>query len=262
MDSYKQVKTLLVVVIIIGLAIIGLGVYSAFIKNRTPGPYISSTSTAPQPASTPFAFKVSTTKEIFPSGLDLLGAYEVAVPADKQWYDTKITISPTTQIQAGFMRGTQGAINLRIGNITGDFSEPLTGGAYYEFDFWPRPPRNKYEHTLIKPETLKIRSNVNNVYVRIEVRQHRLTASQPSQGANDECGLRLDDYCRTRYGADSSAVLVENSALGWRCESREIGNRRLIKIDMDDACRTQHGPRATAFMRDVKDFESWGCKCQ
>ena len=75
------------------------------------------------------------------------------------------------------------------------------------------------------------------------------------------CGMLLDEYCRAKYGFDSSSVLVENTALGWRCESREIGNRRLIKIDMNDVCRVQHGSQSKAIMSDVSDFESWDCTC-
>lgn len=120
------------------------------------------------------AFNVALTPEHFPSTLDLIGAYEITIPGDKKWYDTGITVNPNTQLQMGFMQGTQGNVTIQVGDYSQAFNEALPENTFYEFDFVTFPPYNNFYHPLNHPAALKVRSSTNNVYLRVEVRKVRL----------------------------------------------------------------------------------------
>lgn len=131
--------------------------------------------TISKPVSTPtantFSFAVKDTPARFSSTLDLLGSYEIAIPADKQWHDTNIQIQPMNQLQIGFVKGTEGNVSIQIGTVTGSFNRAYDDGTYYEYNLVPRLRNNRFDHLFKKSDTLKVRSSDTNVYIRVEVRQ-------------------------------------------------------------------------------------------
>jgi serine/threonine protein kinase len=139
-------------------------------ENAKTGTRTSSTSLN-NTSATSFNFAINNTPEHFESTLNLLGAYEIAIPNDNQWHDTKIQIYPNNQLQIGFMRGTEGNVAIQIGEVSSAFSQAQPEDTYYEYDLRTRAPRNQFEHTLRNPSTLKVRSSQNNVFIRVEVRQ-------------------------------------------------------------------------------------------
>lgn len=119
----------------------------------------------------PFAFSVSPTSEHFLSTLNLLGAYEIAIPSDGQWHDTNILIRPNNQLQIGFMKGTEGNVAIRVGDVSGAFNQAQPDDVWFEYNLVPRLRNNRFDHVLRSPSILKVRSSQNNVVIRVEVRQ-------------------------------------------------------------------------------------------
>jgi len=118
-----------------------------------------------------FAFAVSNTPEHFLSTLDLLGAYEIAIPGDSKWHDTSVVIHPNNQLQIGFMRGTEGNVAIRVGDFSDAFNQAQPDNVYYEYNLVPQIRNNRFDHVFNTPSTLKVRSSQNNVFIRVEVRQ-------------------------------------------------------------------------------------------
>jgi hypothetical protein len=139
-------------------------------------PSNASTSSSPENPPTKsvaplFAFAVNNTPEHFLSTLDLLGAYEIAIPGDSKWHDTNIVIHPNNQLQIGFMRGTEGNVAIRVGDFSGSFNQAQPDNVYYEYNLVPQIRNNRFDHVFNTPNTLKVRSSQNNVFIRVEVRQ-------------------------------------------------------------------------------------------
>ena len=132
---------------------------------------ISSNSVSATPSvSSTSGFRKTNASEYFPSGMNSGGAYELSVPGDGQWYDTDISVKPTIQLQMGFVRGTQGNVQIEAGDVRDGFSRPLSPGSYYEYDFVTRSPRHQFERTLRNPGTLRVRSTQNDVVIHVDVR--------------------------------------------------------------------------------------------
>jgi hypothetical protein len=69
-------------------------------------------------------------------------------------------------------------------------------------------------------------------------------------------GLDLDKYCKKLYGDGSKAVLVEQTAWGWRCTTKEDK----VPLPMGNACRYQYkNDNAYARPTDERDPFSWKC---
>lgn len=118
-----------------------------------------------------FRFSVSNIPEHFPSTLDLLGAYEIAIPADSKWHDTNITIYPNNQLQIGFMRGTAGNVAIRVGDVSDAFNQSQPDGVWYEYNLVRQLRGNRFDRVFNTADTLKVRSGENDVFIRVEVRQ-------------------------------------------------------------------------------------------
>ena len=71
--------------------------------------------------------------------------------------------------------------------------------------------------------------------------------------------LNVDGYCKTTYGSYSRAVLAQGNAYSWKCEFQDRGQTKNIDINMDEACKKQYGPTATAKLHDYADSNSWYC---
>lgn len=139
------------------------------------GDLIAVTISKPAPSPTPimnsFPFAVKNTPARFSSTLKLLGSYEISIPADNQWYDTEILIRPMNQLQIGFVKGTEGNVSIKVGDVSGSFNRAYDDGTYYEYNLVPRLRNNRFDHEFKSPSTLKVRSNDSNVSIRVEVRQ-------------------------------------------------------------------------------------------
>lgn len=70
--------------------------------------------------------------------------------------------------------------------------------------------------------------------------------------------LDVFEYCRTGE-FELEAALLEEHADGWRCVGRRNGIWGFDEVDFDDACRRQHGERATASTSDPSSPYSWQC---
>lgn len=139
--------------------------------NKSNANSASSVKSDDTPKVSSFPFTVKKTQEHYESGLESLGSYEIAIPADNQWHDTNITLYPNNQMQIGFMKGTEGNVEIRAGNVSGSFSESQPDNIWYEFDLVNRQPRSRFDHVFKNPSTLKVRSNQNNVVIKVDVRQ-------------------------------------------------------------------------------------------
>lgn len=118
-----------------------------------------------------FPFAIKSTSEYFSSTLNLLGAYEISIPSDSQWHDTNITLHPNNQMQIGFVKGTEGNVEIQIGNVSGSFSEAQPSNVWFEYGLVNRQPRHRFEHVFKTASTLKVRSTQRNVFIRVDVRQ-------------------------------------------------------------------------------------------
>lgn len=136
---------------------------------RTNDTSVSNSSTVSPTASS--AFAVKNTPARFSSTLELLGSYEIAIPADKQWHDTNIRLQPMNQLQIGFVRGTEGNVAIQVGDVSSSFNQAYSDGTYYEYNLVPRLRNNRFDHLFKSPSTLKVRSSDTNVFIRVEVRQ-------------------------------------------------------------------------------------------
>ena len=149
------------------------------------------TSNASQISATPSATKLSTDKEVsspspvsnssplsvtrtgphFYSTLPLVGGYEIAIPGDSEWHDTKILVRPSYQLQIDFTRGTQGDLNIQVGEVSGFLQYARQDGFWYEYNFVARLRNNPYDHVLARDANLKVRSTTQNVFIKVDVRQ-------------------------------------------------------------------------------------------
>jgi hypothetical protein len=69
-------------------------------------------------------------------------------------------------------------------------------------------------------------------------------------------GVNIDVYCRNRFGNAARAVLVENTAYGWRCR---VG-KDLVTLSIDNACRFQYNnQRAYSRTTNSREPYSWQC---
>lgn len=125
----------------------------------------------PSTVSNSFQFSIRTTGSHFASTLPLLGGYEIGIPGDGQWYDTKILVRPSYQLQIDFWGGTQGNVNIQVGEVSGFMQNALQNGAYYEYNFVARLRNNPYDHVLAREAPLKVRSSDRNVFIKVDVRQ-------------------------------------------------------------------------------------------
>ncbi len=131
---------------------------------------VSSATAPPKVAAPKNGFQKSNASEYFPSSMKSAGSYEISVPGDGQWYDTGISVKPTIQLQMGFLRGTQGNVQIEVGDVRDDFSRPQSPGAYYEYDFVTRSPKHQFERTLRNSGNLRLRSTQNDVVIHVDVR--------------------------------------------------------------------------------------------
>lgn len=65
----------------------------------------------------------------------------------------------------------------------------------------------------------------------------------------------VDQYCKDRYGAQSSAQVLRPGEAGWGCTK----SNQIVAIDMDDLCVRQSGPNRTAVANNPADPKSWAC---
>lgn len=127
---------------------------------------------SPQPTiSNAFPFRVNRSGPHFASTLALLGAYEIEIPGDGQWHDTKILVRPSYQLQMNFSRGTEGNVNVQVDGVSGLMQQAVQNGAYYEYNFVARLRNNPFDHVLKVEDTLKLRSTDKNVFIIVDVRQ-------------------------------------------------------------------------------------------
>jgi hypothetical protein len=131
----------------------------------TPSPTLVATQQSSKPEESPptvsnsFPFSVNRTGSHFYSTLPLLGGYEIAIPGDNQWHDTKIT------------DGTQGPVNIQVADVSGLMQNARQNGAWYEYNFVARLRNNPYDHVLAHDAALKVRSTGGNVFIKVDVRQ-------------------------------------------------------------------------------------------
>jgi hypothetical protein len=130
----------------------------------------SSPSPSPKATPSPFAFKVTIIPSHFRSTLPLIAAYEVAIPADRQWHDTKIGTQPRQQMLINYLRGTSGHVQYLIGKRSRDISLPLGDQSWYEHNFIEIGKNDAWNTVVSFDSTLKVRSLENNVYLRVEIR--------------------------------------------------------------------------------------------
>lgn len=72
-------------------------------------------------------------------------------------------------------------------------------------------------------------------------------------------GVDVFAYCGASLGATATAALVVQDASGWRCASVFGGIFETSAVDMDDACRIQHGDGAFSLAADRSSPYSWQC---
>lgn len=65
----------------------------------------------------------------------------------------------------------------------------------------------------------------------------------------------LGSYCTGKYGMFATLSFTEGDAFSWHCKN----GRENYRIDMDDACRWEHGNYFTAKLDDRNDHKSWHC---
>jgi formylglycine-generating enzyme required for sulfatase activity len=76
-------------------------------------------------------------------------------------------------------------------------------------------------------------------------------------------GLRLDDYCRSKYGRNANISFISGDVYSWRCVVRGfLGSVTRYEMDMDEACRQQHGVDVKAVFASRTDHISWYCTRQ
>lgn len=83
--------------------------------------------------------------------------------------------------------------------------------------------------------------------------------SQPASAAG---GVSVASYCSTNYaGASPSAVLVSSDAYGWRCKVRWHIFWEYVGVDMNVACKQQHGTSSSAYLlnNDSSSPYNWRC---
>ena len=69
-------------------------------------------------------------------------------------------------------------------------------------------------------------------------------------------GMDFDGFCKRHHGATSNAVIVENNAFGWRCNS----GYRLHGVWTPDLCKEQYGTSyADSRYSNWNDPYSWVC---
>jgi hypothetical protein len=73
-------------------------------------------------------------------------------------------------------------------------------------------------------------------------------------------GLQVDAYCKAKYGNAAAATFTQGDAYSWRCSVADLGGRRTAHpLDMNDACRAQHGSGFKAVVDNLKEVFSWHC---
>lgn len=89
--------------------------------------------------------------------------------------------------------------------------------------------------------------------------------TKPSTKVGKYCGgdaptpvggsLDLNAYCRTLYGASSSAASIKQDAYGWVCK---VSGQSDHELDMHRACRQSYGDQAVAALVGLGIFD-WRC---
>src|SRR5215204_2028034 len=131
----------------------------------------ASSSPIPKATPSPFAFQVTIIPSHFRSTLALIAAYEVAIPVDRQWHDTKIGTHPGKQMLINYLRGTSGHVQYLTGKRSWDISLPLGDESWYEQNFIQTGKNDAWNTVVPFDSTLKVRSLENNVYLRVEIRK-------------------------------------------------------------------------------------------
>lgn len=75
-------------------------------------------------------------------------------------------------------------------------------------------------------------------------------------------GLSIDAYCKKAYGKKAYQSWETEDAFSWRCSvpaDNQYVSARLLDIDMDEACRMQHGSKYKSVYENRRDEESWHC---
>jgi hypothetical protein len=71
--------------------------------------------------------------------------------------------------------------------------------------------------------------------------------------------LNMSEYCRQRYGQESTAQPTAKSAFGWRCYRFPNGVYESVEIDVRVACELLYGAPARAVMGSADDPYGWEC---
>lgn len=84
-------------------------------------------------------------------------------------------------------------------------------------------------------------------------------SSAPTPAGN-WLGLKLELYCRAKYGSSAIHFLVGQDAFSWRCKvQNNNGEEQLYEMNMDAACSLQYGPDFKAKLENPRDNKAWHC---
>ncbi|HWS88735.1 MAG TPA: caspase family protein [Pyrinomonadaceae bacterium] len=73
-------------------------------------------------------------------------------------------------------------------------------------------------------------------------------------------GLQVEAYCKYKHGAAAKVTYKQGDAYSWRCSVMDLGGRWIEHVlDMDEACRVQHGPRFKAVVDNLTEPLGWHC---
>lgn len=81
-----------------------------------------------------------------------------------------------------------------------------------------------------------------------------------AENTSENFGLKLDHYCKSKFGDSAVEVATEGDAFSWRCMVEDSYRRKkYFDMNMDEACRMQHGANFKAKVDNPQDHRSWSC---
>jgi hypothetical protein len=72
----------------------------------------------------------------------------------------------------------------------------------------------------------------------------------------EQRGVELNSYCKNKYGQSAVATSTPGDAFSWRCRN----GGQAFDIDIDEACKLEHGVDFTAKLGNRNDHTSWQCQ--
>lgn len=128
--------------------------------------------------------------------------------------------------------------------IIGEFTDPYTS---------IRKPACRDDGIAITDEYLTPKTRFNGDY-------HLSELPSANREGTSRLGVKLDVWCKTKYGNTSIDAYTPGDAYGWKCRVESAGsNIQYFAIDMDAVCQMQYGNTFKALADDPKDYKSWHC---